>query len=462
MEDSLRFLIEDSLNKYQKFLYTASKYKVTVTDTSEVKVVTLDSEEREEDGAASKDPTGNNTAEDESAAAATKEDKASSVSSDGVEGRARDFALFSVDLVLKEGVVQYTTSPTMFQTVPLAIFDKALLTLHDIPQLETSVMEHLFWYGNESKLVSVQREEPHVTVIYDSITAKLTSAVQPMQEYLDKFSKYADFIALNIDTYVSEFASLDNDLNDIKKEISSQIAHKERLESEIPKSVWLGLVSVNCEDVRRKLSMKCTEIIQKELDYFAKLTKSRCEEITKNFKKIEGELKKQPADIAELTKLKEYMATVPLTVSNYRDPIAECMDSFDVLDQFNYRLAKDNFKMKWQTFGWPKSIQDMMELKELSLTSEKQVFLQEMRTSQEEFQVELLEVEKRVNTFGQYSDIDNVAKIAEKCLKVRQHTRILAALLGRHRIVALACCDAFALAAPLAKFDWLLSSFRSC
>ena len=241
-----------------------------------------------------------------------------------------------------------------------------------------------------------------------------------MTQYLEKYKKYEEFIALNIDAYVNEFASLDNDLGDIKKEISIEIANKEKIESEVPKSIWLGLVNVNCEDVRRKLSMKCSEIIQKELDYFARLTKTRCEEINKNFKKIEAELKKQPADIQELTKLKEYMATVPLTVSNYRDPISEAMDSFDVLDQFNYRLAKDGFKMKWQTFGWPKAIQDMMELKELTLTSEKQTFLQEMRTSQEEFMVELLEVEKRVNTFGQYSDIDNVSKISEKCIKIHE------------------------------------------
>lgn len=406
MEDSLRFLIEDSLHNYQNFINTATKYKVTVTDTNEVKVVTTATAAETIHVAAP-------------SAASHSSEEEKSAGADG-EGRARDFALFNVDLVLKDGVIQYTTSPSMFQTVPLTIFDKALVTLHDIPQLETHVMEHLFWYGNESKLVSVQREEPHVTVIYESIAAQLSAAVAPMQEYIDKFKKYDDFLALNIDAYVTEFASLDNDLNDIRKEISDQIALKDRLESEIPKSVWLGLVTVNCEDVRRKLSMKCAEIIQKELDYFAKLTKTRCEELTKNFKKIEGELKKQPADIQELTKLKEYMATVPLTVSTYRDPIGEAMDSFDVLDQFNYRLPKDLFKLKWQTFGWPKSIQDMMDLKELALTGEKHTFLQEMRTSQEEFMVELLEVEKRVNTFGQYSDIDNVNKIAEKCVKIHE------------------------------------------
>lgn len=114
------------------------------------------------------------------------------------------------------------------------------------------------------------------------------------------------------------------------------------------------------------------------------------------------------------------MATVPLTVSNFRDGIAEAMDSFDLLESFSYRLPKDAWKLKYTTFAWPKTIHDMMEAKELSLGQEKNSFLLEMRAAQEEFMVELLEVEKRVNTFGQYSDIDSVTKIAEKVLKIHE------------------------------------------
>src|SRR5690606_24382645 len=156
-----------------------------------------------------------------------------------------------------------------------------------------------------------------------------------------------------------------------------QVAQKERMESEIPRVISLGFISVNCEDVRRKFSSKCSEIIQKELDYFAKLTKNRCEEIHKSFKKIEVELRKSPVDIQELTKLKEFMSTVPQTVSTYRDPISEAMDSFDLLENFHYKLTKDLFKIKWQTFGWPKQIHDLLEAKEVSLAGEKNTFLLE-------------------------------------------------------------------------------------
>lgn len=325
MEDALRFLVEDSLRRYKAFLGAAAKFKVDVRETNEVSVGLLDEatiargDKQAQDAAreaaaelarenaiyegAEGGEAASLTSASSSGSAAAGLHAAAAAAEDPSQGlRPRDFALFTVDLILKDGVVQYTTSPAMFHSVPLALFDKALASLQDISQLEVHVMEHLFWAGNESKLVSVQREEAHVATIYQQLSLRLQMATKPMSEYLEKFSKYTEFLALNIDAYVAEFASLDNDLADIKKEISAQLAARDRIESEVPRQVWLGMLMVNTEDVRRKLGLKCTEIIQKELDYFARLTKNRCEEIQKSFQKIQAELRRSPADIQEVRK----------------------------------------------------------------------------------------------------------------------------------------------------------------
>jgi len=419
MEDALRFLIEHSIHSYKDFLFHAARYAVHVFDTNEVKV-TIQGEtpangeenasDKESEASGSASPTPSTSTADLHALPVAAPPPRST----------RDFSLFNVDLILKDGVIQYTTPPQAFESMPLILFDKALASLQDIPQLETHVMEHLFWYGNESKLVSVQREEDGVKVLADALAAKLTQAVQPMHDFLAKFKKYDEFIALNIDTYVAEFAAADNTLGDIRKELSIQAALRDKIEREIPKSIHLGFIHVNCEDVRRKLATKRQDMMNKELDSFARMLRNRCEELGKNFKKIEAELRKQPTDIQELTKLREYMATVPASVASYKDAISECMDSFDLLDSFHYRLPKDGWKLKWQTFSWPKTIADMLESKEVALANDKNTFLNEMRTAQEEFQLELHEIEKRVNTFGQYSDLDQVAKIAEKCSKIQE------------------------------------------
>jgi len=64
----------------------------------------------------------------------------------------KDFALFQVDLDIKEGRVQLTSKPQSYIDLPLAIFDKSLALLQDIPQLEMVVMDHLFLAGDQARL----------------------------------------------------------------------------------------------------------------------------------------------------------------------------------------------------------------------------------------------------------------------------------------------------------------------
>jgi hypothetical protein len=158
-------------------------------------------------------------------------------------------------------------------------------------------MEHLFTKtGNEAKLASVRKTEKWVKKLYRDIKQRLRGALAPMDEYLSKFSKYRDLINLQVDQYVQQFASQEHDLKDVRKLILQHTKEKAKIEKEIPKTVWLGIVLVNCDDVRKKLSMKHRDIIQKLLDFFTSETKAKCDEVNKVFKKMETELKKQPGN----------------------------------------------------------------------------------------------------------------------------------------------------------------------
>jgi hypothetical protein len=59
-----------------------------------------------------------------------------------------------------------------------------------------------------------------------------------------------------------------------------------------------------------------------------------------------------------LAELRDYIATVPGLVDALQPKITEIMKSFAVLDEFDYRLSKDDFKLRWNMFGWPKTIHD--------------------------------------------------------------------------------------------------------
>lgn len=127
MEDALRFLVEDSTKKYSHFLHSATKYGVVIRDTHEVSVaqrtdVSLDDDLVSGDGD-EKEEKADTKADNKTGPSAVG-------SSDEHAHRARDFALFTVEMVLKEDKIQYTTPPQAFLESPLSLFDKALAMLH--------------------------------------------------------------------------------------------------------------------------------------------------------------------------------------------------------------------------------------------------------------------------------------------------------------------------------------------
>ena len=76
--------------------------------------------------------------------ASSEDSNASSGTIDLSSSLRRDFPLFTVDLIIKDDKVVYTTPPDSFMQTPLTLLDKALVQLQEIPQLERDVMPHLF------------------------------------------------------------------------------------------------------------------------------------------------------------------------------------------------------------------------------------------------------------------------------------------------------------------------------
>ena len=446
MCDALRFCVLDAVHRMEQFIHMHTQWHVHIHELNNVHTTRII------------DPTASAVA----TAAATAAFSSASPLSGAVVGPFGSDAsstaspvwviptspLFTVDLILKDGVLQYTTPPSLFLSTPSALLDKALVAVSDLPQLETFVMEQLFWYGHQARLACPQREEPAIAAVYTRIEERMTAGIAPLHEYLQRFTaKYAEFIALNVDAYVAEFAAMIEadqgaaigangggsgsggagsgsssasaaasaaSLEDVSREITSQLSNRGVIEQEIPRSVHLGVVVVNCEDARRKLIAKCAELVSKQLECFARATRARGEEVARHFRRVESELKKTPADVAELVKLREYCGTVAITVASLRAPLQHVLHSFTVLDHFSYRCSKDMFALQFALLGWPKALDDAVQAKLAALHTDAALFLTEQRSAQEDLASELLELEKRVHTFGQYADVEQTAKIHAK------------------------------------------------
>lgn len=349
----------------------------------------------------------------------------------GLARMPADFSLFTVELTARDGRLSLSTRPEQLAAAPLAVLEKGLHALVGIPQLETRVLEHLFPFGSDDTLATVRRDEPWVVALVAAASGWLERALQPLKQYVAQFARYEELLRLDVDAYVAEWADdgsgsgagADGDGGDheeIAREVEAHRRAAEALDRDVPRSVNLGLVTLSLEDVRRQLIARHLLIVQKLLDAFAAQTRARCLALGTQFRAVEAQIKQSPEDIAALVKLRELLATVPMTVGGFKRTIQDVMGAFELLDGFNYRLSVDLFKLRWSTFAWPKTVADQVAAKEVQLGALRGTFLAEMQQRQEDFVGELLELEKKVNGFGANTDATKVKAIAAKVEKLNE------------------------------------------
>ena len=71
--------------------------------------------------------------------------------------------LYVLDLVLKEGQVGLNYAYDKMIEMPIGLFDKAIQSLEDIPQLEPLIMEDLFWSSKQNLQVKKRPILAHPT-----------------------------------------------------------------------------------------------------------------------------------------------------------------------------------------------------------------------------------------------------------------------------------------------------------
>jgi dynein heavy chain len=306
------------------------------------------------------------------------------------------------------------------------VLDAAFASLSRLPQIETSCLPQLFPVNNISYLSAVQREEPDVERLHGQLQALLLDAIQPLHAYIGLYECHLPFLLLNIDEHIKDLQRQGQDsLDSLQSLVDTYTDRRADIEAAIPKQVNLGLTLVNCEDVRRKVLNKYTEMTTKLLETLQRIARSRCEEVTKAVKKVEVEVKRTPIDIVELTKLREYLLTVPSTINAFKSSIyTDVMASFDLLDHFHCKVPKELLKLKWTVYAYPKALSDMLQQREAQLQSDSALFLQEMRGQQDELNADINDVEKRINGLSHLHDFDALDKVNERCEAT--HAAILA------------------------------------
>lgn len=195
---------------------------------------------------------------------------------------------------------------------------------------------------------------------------------------------------------------------------------EERLRREIPEFVNVSIFQINCKDIRNLYVGKHSQIIDKEVKLIAQKAKELNYNLSTKFDEINERIRRVPKNIEELTETKKYISEIPVVIAKLKEEIGQCMDIYNILDDFNQELSGGDMDQKWNLFGAPQKIIGVIEQQSQVLEKQREAFVKGMEAEQEEFEETLNSLEITVGGFSAFDDLNKFEEISVDVESVNQ------------------------------------------
>ncbi|XP_026203417.1 dynein heavy chain 1, axonemal [Anabas testudineus] len=321
--------------------------------------------------------------------------------------------LFLVDLILDQTGVHYSTPPKNFETSVVNLFDKSILATYNVKQLDKSVMQNLF-FGGDPLLESVNLWEPEVTELREKVHHALIQAAIPLKAYARQYEKYLELNNLDIETLLSSCIHAEQTSLEVKKEVQQHLQEKERIEHSLPSSIVIGPFVVRVEAVRQALSNKRKALANSILNHFAQKLRKQVDDACEEFNIMSRKLHEKPNSIDELTEKRDWMKQIPEQLKSYKEQIGKTLSDYELIEEFRYCLSDEDVNKKWKAIGWPQRIISHMEAVAIQHVEDEERFHKIQLADQNNFEEHLDSLQMLVAGFAGHADIHHAHELANE------------------------------------------------
>ncbi|XP_008850074.1 dynein heavy chain 1, axonemal [Nannospalax galili] len=336
--------------------------------------------------------------------------------------RPRKNPLFIVDLVLDGSGVHYSTPLEQFEMTLVNLFDKGILATHTVPQLEKLVMEDIFISG-DPLLESVGLHEPLVEELRASITNAMRKAMIPLQAYANEYRKYLELNNNDISTFLKAYQNQCPSAEEVREVVVTHLKEKEILDNSLPSGIIIGPFYINIDNIKQSLSKKHKDLATSMLDILAKNLHKEVDSICEEFRSISRKIYEKPNSIEELAELRDWMKGIPEKLVVLEEQIMKVMCDYEVMDEFLYNLNSDDFNDKWAASNWPSKILGQIENVQQQHTEDEEKFHKIQLMDQNNFQEKLEGLQLVVAGFSTHVEISRAHEIANEVRRVKKQLK---------------------------------------
>lgn len=398
MQDQLRYFVEDSLERYVKYIEYECRLQVEVRSHGNVLVVDPELLKKAQRGRIQLDDY--------------------TASNGSVDNQFR-IPMFSVDLMEREGELTYSTTPERFRAVLLGVFERALDACRNIPAVEPFVMDQFRWH-EKPMLSPVEPDEPLVVGLRTRLQTAVNTALHALEVYPSMFHDWSHILSCTPREYAERFEQEEHSLSEFREEIARQIRIKSAVGETLPHLVNLGICVVDCTNIRNQLTRRTHDTARLIMGVVNKLGRAKSKEAVVRYMEIANKLKVNPRNIEHLTEIREYMKTIPKESAQISIVIREMRQFYDILEAFECPIADDDFKMFWSAVFWPRQIEILAEQAEQALDNARDNFKESMDAEKHIFEKEVDRLGAQVARFNRHTDLDRVQEVAADVKHIRR------------------------------------------
>ncbi|XP_060076356.1 dynein axonemal heavy chain 1-like, partial [Ylistrum balloti] len=331
-------------------------------------------------------------------------------------------ALFLVDLILDPQGVHYSTNLNSFETMLIGLFDKGIQSTQNIPQLEKYILEDIFWSGTPL-LESVGEHEPPVEELRHNIINAINRALIPLKAYAREYEKHLELMNLDINKYIQEYEATEHTAQEVKNEVEMHLKEKEIIEATIPSNIIIGPFWVITDSVKQNLSKKRKNLSNVVLELLARQLRKQADDACEEFKAISRKLYDKPNCVEELSEMREWMKGIPDKLKEHQELIDKAMDDYELIEEFYYNLSADDFNAKWTAIGWPHKIEVQMEATYQQLDEDEERFRKLQTSDQANFNDRMDTLQMVVAGMAAHTDISKAHEIANEVRRINKQLK---------------------------------------
>ncbi|KAG5463924.1 hypothetical protein LSCM1_00097 [Leishmania martiniquensis] len=304
--------------------------------------------------------------------------------------------------LLKRCLTQHSTLRTVERILFDFLYDPATAFL-EIPETTSTLMDS--W-------------AERLNVVLDRVAVA-------MKAYKETYAPLSAVIEMDLDIYMETFDERFPNTHGVGEEVQRFLKLQQQVLNDIPPCADLGLVRVDCGEMRRALSKKCASGAARVLDVMAARALRKEADVNERYSELHATLRKSTETPEEVVATKDFIKTIPERTVDLEAAIEEAKEVHDLLEGFQRPLTEEEFNKKWKAISWPAQLDNAINERAEELEETKRRLLASMNRAQEVFEKEFELVQKIVEQYSQHRNASRMTEIAEDVMRVQEKIRQL-------------------------------------